>query len=123
MNRRTFSQLSSYFLASWALTSCTQRSNSSTVQGDGSADERLQIWWEEGFYPEEIDAVTQVITQWEGISGVEVNLTVIPQKDILQEVEQAVADGNPPDVLYLGAADLTIIPRLAWDNALADVSG
>ncbi|MEL6940839.1 MAG: ABC transporter substrate-binding protein [Cyanobacteria bacterium J06598_1] len=122
MNRRNFSQLSGYFLASLAIASCTRRPSTTTQQNSGTDDERLQIWWQEGFYPEEIDALNQIVAEWEESSGLEVNLTVIPQKDILQEVEQALAAGNPPDILYSGAADITIIPKLAWNNMLADVS-
>ncbi len=122
MNRRTFTQLSSYFLTSLVIASCNSRSSSLTSNADSSSGEALKIWWQEGFYPEETDALNQIISDWEAESGSSVELSIIPQKDILQEVEQALAAGNPPDILYSGAADITIIPKLAWDNALADVS-
>lgn len=122
MNRRTFTHLSGYFLASLALVSCNLTTDTVTQTVALSSDSPLEIWWQEGFYPEEIDTLSQFIEEWEADNDVTVNLTVIPQKDILQEVEQAIAAGTPPDILYSGSADLTIIPRLAWDNLLADVS-
>lgn len=122
MNRRTFAQLSSYFLTSLVIASCNSRSSSLTSNAGSSSGEALQVWWQEGFYPEETDALNQIISDWEAESNSTVELSIIPQKDILQEVEQALAAGNPPDILYSGAADITIIPKLAWDNALADVS-
>ncbi|MEL7520727.1 MAG: ABC transporter substrate-binding protein [Cyanobacteria bacterium J06553_1] len=125
MNRRTFAQLSGCFLAGLVVASCDSRL-SSTQGGDSvtrlANNEPLQIWWQEGFYPEETDALTQIIADWESETGSTVELSVIPQKDILQEVEQALVAGEPPDILYSGAADITIIPKLAWDNVLADVS-
>ena len=122
MNRRTFTQLSSYFLTSLVIASCNSRSSSLTSDAGSSSGEALKIWWQEGFYPEETDALNQIISDWEAESNATVELSIIPQKDILQEVEQALAAGNPPDILYSGAADITLIPKLAWDNALADVS-
>lgn len=100
---------------------CNRRSSTSSEVAN-SAGERLTIWWQEGFYPEEIDALKQIIAAWEEGSGLAVDLSVIPQQDILREVEQALVSGGLPDILYSGSADLTIIPKLAWDNLLADVS-
>ncbi|MEO0648800.1 MAG: ABC transporter substrate-binding protein [Cyanobacteria bacterium J06650_10] len=125
MKRRTFTQLSGYFFASLSassiLASCGRRSSSPSGL-DRDPDETLKVWWQEGFYPEEIDALRQIIADWEADSGLAIDLSVIPQKDILLEVNQALAAGNLPDVLYSGSADLTIIPKLAWENRLAEVS-
>ncbi|MEO0539836.1 MAG: ABC transporter substrate-binding protein [Cyanobacteria bacterium P01_A01_bin.105] len=120
MRRRQFAQLSAYFLggvvASCSRSSGTLLSNPETAQGP------LQIWWQEGFYPEEIDALTRIIRRWEIESDKPVDLTVIPQKDIIPSVERALVAGELPDIFYSGAADLTIIPRLAWNDQLTDVS-
>ena len=39
-----------------------------------------------------------------------------------KEIEGAISSDKTPDILYAGLADLIIIPRLAWNNQLADVS-
>ncbi|MEO0455949.1 MAG: carbohydrate ABC transporter substrate-binding protein, partial [Cyanobacteria bacterium P01_A01_bin.114] len=96
LNRRKFTRLSLYFLASLAVVGCTQGSDSFTETASPSSESALTIWWQEGFYPEEIDALSQIIAEWETENETQVNLTVIPQKDILQEVENAIADGTPP---------------------------
>lgn len=101
---------------------CAQNVQILTQSPDENPDNRLEIWWEEGFYPEEIDALNRIIDTWETQSDLEVDLVVIPQKDILQELETALSEGDPPDIFYAGVGDLTIIPRLAWNNQLADLS-
>ncbi|WP_299404075.1 ABC transporter substrate-binding protein [Acaryochloris sp. IP29b_bin.148] len=83
---------------------------------------KLQIWWEEGFYPEEIDSLKKIITQWENKNETAIELTIIPQKDILADLENAIQSGNPPNIFYSGSGDLTVIPRLAWNSQLVDVS-
>ena len=100
----------------------TQIQTQTTAEATPPEKDGLVVWWQEGFYPEEIDALNQIISAWEAEVNVDIDLEVIPQKDILQEVENAIAEGDPPDILYAGVGDLTIFPRLAWENQLADVS-
>lgn len=120
MKRRQFSQLTGHFLTGLALASCTP--SPETSPKEENPNNKLQIWWEEGFYPEEIDALKTIINKWEGVSGNSVELTVIPQKDILKDLENAIQAGKPPSIFYSGSGDLTVIPRLAWQSQLEDVS-
>ncbi|MGK7878390.1 MAG: extracellular solute-binding protein [Xenococcaceae cyanobacterium] len=122
MRRRKFTQLSSWFLLGLGLAQCTNNSKSVTEKSTSDKSDALRIWWQQGFYPEETDAIEKIIAEWEQESGIQAKLDIIPQKDILKEIESAIASGNPPDIFYAGVGDLTIIPRLAWNNQLADVS-
>ncbi len=120
MKRRQFTNLS-LFLLSLALTNCGQKTDSpSGVQTTKSNG--LRIWWSQGFYPEETEAIRRLIDQWQVDSGLPAELTLYSEGDILKEAERAIAAGNPPDVLYSHDADLTFIPQLAWKNQLADLS-
>lgn len=120
MHRRKFAQLSACFLGG-LVASCSTSSGVLNPSNNASQD-TLEIWWQDGFYPEEIEALSRIIKQWEAGSEITVNLTVIPQKDIIPSIERALAADELPDIFYSGAADLTIIPRLAWNNQLADLS-
>ena len=42
--------------------------------------------------------------------------------NIKGEVEKALAQGNPPDILMTFTGDLNLYPRLTWDNQLVDIS-
>ena len=123
MKRRKFTLLSLYGLGGLAASCTTAQKQPSSIP-NANAEKPLKIWWQEGFYPEEIDALKRVIDQWKAQSDVEVELSIIPQKDILASLDRALTTGadDIPDIFYSGSADLTTIPRLAWDGELADVS-
>lgn len=123
MHRRQFNRLL-WFSVGLGLAGCqiaTSSNKQSNVEYVNQSN-NLSIWWQQGFYPEETDALEKIITEWEQKSGIKVELTIIPQKDILREMDSALISGDLPDIFYAGVADLTIIPRLAWNNQLADVS-
>ena len=63
MKRRRFTQLTGNFLAGVTIASCSKTSEILTQTADPQ-DKSLRIWWEEGFYPEEIDALKQIIAKW-----------------------------------------------------------
>ena len=121
MRRRKFLKFSSLMGSGIFLGNCA---NNTLTTGQTSIQDSdvLKIWWQEGFYPEETDVLEKLILEWEQQSGNVVQLEIIPQKDILNEVESALDTDDLPDILYSGVADLTIIPRLAWNNKLADIS-
>lgn len=120
MKRRQFTNLS-LFLLGLTLANCGQRPDAETTITSSGGDS-VRIWWSQGFYPEETEAIRRLVQQWEEDSGLPVELTLYSEGDILQEAERAIAAGNPPDILYSHDADLTFIPQLAWKNQLADVS-
>lgn len=122
MKRRYFIRRLGLFLSGLSLANCERSTPNSTRTNVLKDKESLEIWWQQGFYPEETNAIAMLIAQWSKESQVKVNLRTIPQKDILHEIELAIASGNPPDLFYSGVADLTIIPRLAWNNQLVDIS-
>lgn len=123
MKRRTFSQLSLCALGG-TLISCSAAKKNPITPNSNASDKSLKIWWQEGFYPEEIDTLKRIIEDWKVQSQVDVDLRVIPQKDILAALDRALTQGadDIPDIFYSGSADLTTIPRLAWNGGLVDVS-
>ncbi|NEQ52094.1 MAG: carbohydrate ABC transporter substrate-binding protein [Leptolyngbya sp. SIO3F4] len=122
MRRRKFAQLSVYSFGGLVAGCSASRKISNTP--NVVVEKPLKIWWQEGFYPEEIDALKRIIEQWKTQNNIDVELSVIPQKDILAALDRALNTGieDIPDVFYSGSADLTTIPRLAWNGELANVS-
>lgn len=82
----------------------------------------LQIWWSQGFLPEENQAIIDLVEEWQQQSGIEVNLSLLPDRDILADAQKAVDKKTPPDILFSSPADTSLIPKLAWQGKLADVS-
>jgi multiple sugar transport system substrate-binding protein len=82
----------------------------------------LRVWWNEGYYPEETEAIRSTVERWQTETNSEVDLVFYSEKDLVQQTENALAAESPPDVIYGYGIDLLLLPRLAWDGKLADVS-
>ncbi|MBE7381383.1 MAG: carbohydrate ABC transporter substrate-binding protein [Leptolyngbya sp. SIO1E4] len=93
-----------------------------TTGGNRGADDTLEIWWSEGYYPEETEAIRQAVNNWSAESGIEAEILFYSEKDLAQQSESAIAAGNPPDILYGYTFDFSLIPRLAWEGKLADTT-
>jgi hypothetical protein len=52
----------------------------------GAKGADLVVWWEKGFYPQENEAVAEVIAAFELGSGKEVEIVRHPQADFLDEI-------------------------------------
>lgn len=111
------------FLMVFGLVTCTnlgkQQPNSSAPTAKASG---FRVWWQQGFYPEETEAIRQMVADWEKKSGMKADLTFYSDKDIVRETNNALKAGTPPDLLFNPMIDLTLIPKLAWENKLADVT-
>ena len=60
----------------------------------------LVVWWEEGFYPEEDEAVAEMIAAFEQKTGKQVELVQHPHVGHPAQVQAALAAGQPPDFLW-----------------------
>ncbi|WP_265583295.1 ABC transporter substrate-binding protein [Synechocystis salina] len=85
-------------------------------------DNVLNVWWSEGYYPEETEAIQSSISAWQTENNVDTQITFFSEKDLVQQVENAIKAGNAPDIIYSYSIDLVLLPRLAWEGKLADVS-
>ena len=94
----------------------------SSVSQFSDQDSTLQIWWSEGYYPEETETIRQAVTAWSEDNEIEVELVFYSEKDLIQQSESAIAAGNPPDILYGYSLEFSLIPRLAWNGELSDTS-
>lgn len=102
------------------LTACNQlTADSGQATGTDSA---LEIWWSEGYYPEETEAIRQAVDDWSAENNIEANLVFYSEKDLVQQSQSAIEAGNPPDMIYGYSIDFNIVPLLAWQGKLADVS-
>ena len=77
------------FTLSFTIVTC-QNNLSQNNDLPGFADDKFRIWWQQGFYPEETEAIRLIINKWEQESGKEVELTLYSDEDIVKETENAV---------------------------------
>ena len=103
---------------------CNSISDLNISESDSSflQDNVLKVWWDKGFYPEEDEALQQVVSKWEQETGNQVKLSFYTNDELFLKTERAIQAGNPPDVLMNDAADRFLNPSLAWQGKLADLS-
>jgi len=123
MAKRLTSLLLFFFLAfglTLGLSTCTSQNISTTSSTEASKE--FRIWWNEGYFPEETEAIRKIVADWEKSSGQKVKLSIYSEKDLSREIKNAIENNTPPDIFYSYAADFNLIPKLAWEGKLADVS-
>src|SRR5699024_322183 len=79
----------------------------------------LTIWWNQGKYKAEDDAVKKLADAWSQQTGVQVDLSFYGSSAILTKTKSAVTAGEAPDIVY---AERLNAPLYAWNGKLADIS-
>ena len=85
----------------------------------GRADRRLV---DAGIYKAEDDLIRTAVAAYEVASGNKVELSFIPQVELIMRIVEAMNSGEAPDVAQVVTADWLILPRSAWEDRLVDVS-
>jgi multiple sugar transport system substrate-binding protein len=86
----------------------------------GSQAADLVVWWEQGFYPQEDEAVAEIIAALEQESGQQIELIQPAQDEVFDKAQVALAAGRPPDFLY--GTDVSW-ELWAHEDQLADLAG
>ncbi|TMJ62030.1 MAG: extracellular solute-binding protein, partial [Alphaproteobacteria bacterium] len=79
-----------------------------------------EVWWTQGFVPEEDVAVKKMVADYEKASGNTIELSIMPFAPLRQKIISAVTSGVVPD-LFRQSPD-EVIALLAWDDKLVDVT-
>jgi Bacterial extracellular solute-binding protein len=87
----------------------------------GAEGADLVVWWEQGFYPEEENAVRETIAAFEQKTGKPVELVFHDQADLPEKAQAAIEAGQPPDFLFGLDVDAKIAPW-AYDDRLVDLT-
>ena len=81
----------------------------------------LVVWWDEGRYAEEGEAVREIIAAFEQDTGKQVELVFHTEDEHPKALAAALADGQPPDFAF-GFLLTNYISQWAFDDRLADLS-
>ena len=82
----------------------------------------LVVWWDEGYYSKEHDAVGEIIAAFEQDSGKQVELTFFRQEDLPDKIDAAIEAGAPPDVAF-GYNLPEHVAAWAFEDRLVDLTG
>jgi multiple sugar transport system substrate-binding protein len=88
----------------------------------GSSNRPLEIWWTEGYYPEEADAIELIVNRWKEQSRADVKLSFFNETEIVARAIAAGRGGPHPDILYGYGLSSMALPQLARQGLLADQS-
>jgi multiple sugar transport system substrate-binding protein len=80
-----------------------------------SAD--LVVWWEKGFYPQEDEAVREIVAAFEQKTDTQVELVLVPYDETYDKTQAALAAGQPPDFVLPREG----VPQWAYQGQLADL--
>lgn len=86
------------------------------------AAEKLVVWWNKGYYPEEDAAMQKLVKAFEAKHKVEVDLSFTAQEDLLKKIQAGFLARRLPDVAFCFFNDWQIVPKYGWDDRLVDVS-
>ena len=81
----------------------------------------LVVWWEKGYYPQEDEAVREIVAAFEQESGKQVELVFQQQAELPQKILTALDAGHPPDFVF-GLWIVENVGEWAFDDQLADLS-
>src|SRR6478672_2740816 len=79
-----------------------------------------EVWWTQGFVPEEDTAVKKLVADYEKASGNTIELSIMPFAPLRQKIIAAVTSGIVPDMFSQSPDEA--IALLAWDDKLVDVT-
>jgi multiple sugar transport system substrate-binding protein len=77
----------------------------------------LVVWWEKGFYPQEDEAVREIVAAFEQKTGKRVELALVPYDKTYDKTQAALAAGRPPDFVLPREG----VPQWAYQGKLADL--
>jgi len=81
-----------------------------------------EVWWTQGFYKAEDQAVIDAMANWEKRTGNKVHLTIMNGPDIITKLIAGMQVGDVPDLIHSVTGDRFMVPRAAWNDQLEDVS-
>ncbi len=87
-----------------------------------AAGQTVTVWWNQGFYQAEDQAVKDSIAAWEKLSGNKIELTFLPVADVTAKIISAMTIGDVPDLIYSDTGQNLIVPQASWNDKLVDVS-
>jgi len=79
-----------------------------------------EVWWAQGFVPEEDTAIKKIVADYEKVSGNTIDLSITPFAPQRQKIVAAMQSGIVPD--YFPNNPGEIIALYAWDDKLVDLT-
>jgi multiple sugar transport system substrate-binding protein len=79
-----------------------------------------EVWWVQGFVPEEDAAFKAMVAEYEKQSGNKINYSIVPFAPLRQKIVSAITSGVVPDIIPSDPPE--VIPLQAWQGRLLDMT-
>jgi multiple sugar transport system substrate-binding protein len=79
-----------------------------------------QVWWTQGFVPQEDDALRKAVADYEKASSNKLDLQIVPFAPLRQKIISAITSGVVPDLCTVSPGEAAALQ--AWQDKLVDVS-
>jgi multiple sugar transport system substrate-binding protein len=79
-----------------------------------------EVWWNQGFVPEEDAAFRAMVAEYEKASGNKIDQSLVPFAPMRQKAVSAIQSGVVPDIIEV--LDLWFAGLNVWEDKLLDVS-
>lgn len=86
-----------------------------------AAAKTAEVWWTQGFIPQEDDSFRNMVAGYEKASGNKINYSIMPFVALGQKMVSALQTSNTPDVIAYDGIQTTLVLN-AWGGKLVDVS-
>src|SRR5437588_3315396 len=90
--------------------------------GPTSAQDKITVFWNKGFYKAEDDALFAAVKKFEDKTKVKVDLSTYAPQDMIPKTVAAMDSGTPPDVAYGDVFDFQVAGKWAFEGKLEDIS-
>src|SRR5467141_3967993 len=75
-----------------------------------------EVWWAQGFVPEEDVSIKKIVADYEKASGNKIELSIMPFAPQRQKIISAATSGVVPD--FFPSNPLELVALFAWDDKL-----
>src|SRR5690349_22180135 len=82
----------------------------------------LVVWWDKPYYPEEDQALAELVRAFEAKTGLEVEVVLHDDREVTKAIEGAIATGRPPDFMFSLQQTQGQPERWAAEDRLVDLT-
>jgi multiple sugar transport system substrate-binding protein len=88
----------------------------------GKAAGTISVWWTQGFYQAEDQALKDLVAQYEKESGSKVDLQIIPGPDLITKMVAGMQMGDVPDAVQSVTGGAFFQPQSVWKDQILEIS-
>ena len=86
------------------------------------AADPVTVWWTQGFYQQEDQALKDSVANYEKQSGVKIDLQIMNGPDLITKLIAALHVNDVPDVVQAVTAGTFLLPQAVWNDQILEIS-